>query len=217
MVNKLITKDQIKDHLFDGMTILVGGFMAVGTPLGVVDAIVESGVKDLTLVCNDAGYEDKGIGLIIKNGQCKTLIASHIGLNPDAQAKMTAGEVEIILTPQGTLAEQVRAGGSGLGGVLTPTGVGTLVAEGKQVLNIDGKDFLLEKAIKGDLAIIKSNVSDTWGNSTLLGTTINFNPLMALAADKVIVEADEIKEHIDPNDATIPHVVVDYLVQGGTK
>lgn len=217
MVNKLITKDQIKDHLFDGMTILVGGFMAVGTPLGVVDAIVESGVKDLTLVCNDAGYEDKGIGLIIKNGQCKTLIASHIGLNPDAQAKMTAGEVEIILTPQGTLAEQVRAGGSGLGGVLTPTGVGTLVAEGKQVLNIDGKDFLLEKAIKGDLAIIKSNVSDTWGNSTLLGTTINFNPLMALAAEKVIVEADEIKEHIDPNDATIPHVVVDYLVQGGTK
>ncbi|WP_423363701.1 CoA transferase subunit A [Mycoplasma sp. P36-A1] len=215
MLNKQITKEQIKDHLHNGMTILVGGFMAVGTPSTIIDAIVESKVKDLILVCNDAGYEDKGIGLIIKNGQCKKLITSHIGLNPQAQDMMKDGSMEIELTPQGTLAEKIRAGGSGLGGVLTPTGLGTLVEQGKEVISVDGKLYLLEKPIKGDLAIIKANICDTKGNSTLLGTTINFNPVMSLAAENVIVESDEIVEHVNPNHVTIPHVVVNHIIQGG--
>jgi len=216
-MNKIINKEQIKDLLFDGMTILVGGFMTNGTPQSICDAVVESGVKDLILVCNDGGYEESGIGKIIKNGQCKTLITSHIGLNPLVGQMMATNDIEVILTPQGTLAEQIRAGGSGLGGVLTPTGLGTLVAEGKEIINIDGKDFLLEKAIKGDLAICKSNQSDHVGNSTLLGTTINFNPIMALAGKITIVETDELVDHINPNNVNIPGVVVNYVLEGGAK
>jgi acetate CoA/acetoacetate CoA-transferase alpha subunit len=216
-MNKIITKDQVKDLLFDGMSILVGGFMTNGTAETICDAIVESGVKDLTLICNDGGFEDKGIGKIIKNNQCKTLITSHVGLNPLVGQKMASNEIEVILTPQGTLAEQIRAGGSGLGGVLTPTGLGTLVAEGKEIVTVDGKDYLLEKAIKGDLAICASNQSDKFGNSTLLGTTINFNPIMALAGEKVIVETQELVDQIDPNRVNIPGVVVDYVLVGGSE
>ncbi|MGL4383459.1 MAG: CoA-transferase, partial [Bacilli bacterium] len=130
-MNKLITKDQIKDHLFDGMSIMIGGFMCVGTPNLIIDAIIESGIKNLTLICNDGGLSDNGIGKIIANNQCYKLIASHIGLNQIAQDKMKNNEIIVELVPQGTLIEQIRAGGSGLGGVLTRTGLGTLVEVGK--------------------------------------------------------------------------------------
>ncbi|MDF9867525.1 acetate CoA/acetoacetate CoA-transferase alpha subunit [Bacilli bacterium PM5-3] len=213
MKTKVVSKESLKDHLHDGMSIMVGGFMACGTPETIVDMIIESGIKDLTMYCNDAGFPDRGIGRIIAKGQCKKLYTSHIGLNPEAQAMMNDGRMEIVLVPQGTLAEQIRAGGSGLGGVLTPTGLGTLVEEGKQVLEIKGKKYLLEEAFKADLSIVKANVADTVGNSRLLGTTLNFNPLMALAGEKVMVEADEIVEHINQDDVTIPHVVVDYVIK----
>ena len=214
MKQKLVSKQYLKEQLFDGMSIMVGGFMACGTPETLVDIIIESGVKDLTLYCNDAGLPEKGIGRIIANGQCKKLYASHIGLNPTAQAMMNEGSMEIELVPQGTLAEQIRAGGSGLGGILTPTGLGTLVEEGKQVIEVNGSKYLLEQALKADLAICFANESDKQGNSRLLGTTINFNPIMALAADKVMVAALEIVDHIDQNDVTIPNVVVDYVIKG---
>jgi acetate CoA/acetoacetate CoA-transferase alpha subunit len=213
MKSKVVTKDELKPYLFDGMSIMVGGFMACGTPESLVDVIIESGIKDLTLYCNDAGFPDRGIGRIIANKQCKKLCTSHIGLNPQAQEMMNNGEMEIELIPQGTLAEQIRAGGSGLGGILTPTGLGTEVAEGKQVITIDGKDFLLEKAFKADLAIIYATDVDHCGNARLLGTTRNFNPLMALAGEKVFVGAENIVVHIDQNDILIPGVLVDCIIK----
>ncbi|TCS41085.1 CoA transferase subunit A [Reinekea marinisedimentorum] len=212
---EIIAPDQAASMLKDGMTVLVGGFMVIGTPEKLVDAVVASGVKDLTIVCNDAGLPGKGVGKLIENGQVKKLIASHIGLNRTAGDKMNAGEMEIDLVPQGTLAEQIRAGGAGLGGVLTRTGVGTLVAEGKQVVTIDGEDFLLEKPIKADVALIKSSVSDVYGNTKFNKTTANFNPAMATAAELVLVQADEIVEpgvH-DVNSFSVPSVLVDYLVE----
>ena len=214
MDSKVVSKEQLKDYFYDGMSFMIGGFMANGTPETIVDMIVESEVKDLTLFCNDAGFPDKGIGKIIGNGQCKTLYTSHIGLNPYAQKLMNDKQMEIVLIPQGTLVEQIRAGGSGLGGILTPTGIGTLVAEGKEVINIDGKDYLLEKAFTADLAIIHANCSDKLGNSKLLGTSINFNPAMSLAGKTVMVETQELVDSLDPNNVTIPQVVVDYVIKG---
>lgn len=213
MKTKVVEKNQLKELFHDGMSIMVGGFMANGSPETIVDMIIESGVKDLTMYCNDAGFPDRGIGRIIANKQCKKLYASHIGLNPEAQQMMNDGEMEIILVPQGTLAEQIRAGGSGLGGVLTPTGVGTLVQEGKEVIEIKGKKYLLEEAFTADVSIIKANHADAIGNSKLLGTTSNFNPLMALAGETVMVETSEIVDKLDPNNVSIPHVVVDYVIK----
>ena len=213
MKTKIVSKETLKDKLHDGMSIMVGGFMACGTPETIVDMIIESNIKDLTMYCNDAGLPDKGIGRIIANGQCKKLYASHIGLNPQAQQMMNEGTMEIVLVPQGTLAEQVRAGGSGLGGILTPTGLGTLVAEGKQIINVKGKDYILEEALKADLSIIRASIADEVGNAKLLGTTINFNPLMALAGEIVMMEAETIVEHLDQDDVMIPHVVVDYVIK----
>lgn len=214
MNSKVVNKEQLKDYFYDGMSIMIGGFMANGTPETIVDMIVESKVKDLTLFCNDAGYPDKGIGKIIASGQCKKLYASHIGLNPQAQQLMNEGSMEIVLIPQGTLVEQIRAGGAGLGGILTPTGIGTLVEEGKEIINVDGKDFILEKAFTADLAIIHANMCDKLGNSKLLGTSSNFNPAMSLAGKTVMVETKELVDSIDPNNITIPHVVVDYVIKG---
>lgn len=214
MINKISSIEDFKSHLKDGMSIMVGGFMASGTPIQLVDAIIESNIKDLTLYCNDAGYPDKGIGKIIANHQVKTLYTSHIGLNPYAQQLLHENKIEIILVPQGTLAEQIRAGGSGLGGVLTPTGIGTKVADNKSIINVDGKDFILEKAFRADLAIIKSNMADRYGNGVCLGTTRNFNPVMSMACDIVYLESDEIQDHLDHNLTNIYGVCVDGVIEG---
>lgn len=212
---EIIAPEQAASMLKDGMTVLVGGFMVIGTPEKLVDAVVASGVRDLTIVCNDAGLPGKGVGKLIESGQVKKLIASHIGLNRNAGDKMNAGEMEVELVPQGTLAEQIRAGGAGLGGVLTRTGVGTLVAEGKQIVDVDGESFLLEKPIKADIALIKSSCSDVYGNTRFNKTTANFNPVMATAAETVLVQPDEIvePEAVDPGSFTLPSVLVDYLVE----
>jgi len=213
--SKLTSIEDFKKLLKDDMTIMVGGFMTDGTPEQLIDAVLESGVKNLTLINNDGGYPERGIGKLIGNGRVKTLIASHVGLNPTVAKLMNAGALELILVPQGTLAEQIRAKGAGLGGVLTPTGLGTLVQEGKQVIEVDGKKYILEKPMKADLAIVEATYADTFGNGVNIGTTRNFNPLMALAADVVVMGAYEVREpgKVDPSSVTIHGVLVDYLVE----
>lgn len=211
----VLSPQQAASHIKSGMTVMVGGFMTHGTPEKLVDAIVESGVTDLTIICNDAGLPGKGVGKLIESGQVKKLIASHIGLNRIAGSKMTSGEMEIDLVPQGTLIEQIRAGGAGLGGVLTKTGVGTLVQEGKDIITVDGEEFLLEKPMKADVSLLKASVCDVYGNTRYNKTTKNFNPVMATAAETVFVEPDSIvayEEH--PIDTFItPSVLIDYIVE----
>lgn len=219
-MDKIRTLDEAMSYIKDGMTIMIGGFMAAGTPEAFMDALVAKGVKDLTIIANDTGYPDRGIGKLVSNKQVKKVVASHIGLNPETGRQMNAGELEVELVPQGTLAERVRAAGAGLGGILTPTGVGTVVEEGKQKIEIDGKTYLLELPIKADVALINGKKVDKKGNVYYNKSTRNFNPLMATAADLVIVGAEEIVEvgEIDPNDVMTPALFVDYIVDlGGAK
>ncbi|WP_102869074.1 CoA transferase subunit A [Pseudovibrio exalbescens] len=198
-----------------GMTVMVGGFMAVGTPEKVIDALVASPVGKLTVICNDAGLPDKGVGKLIAAGKVKKLYASHIGLNRIAGEKMTAREMEVELIPQGTLAEQIRAGGAGLGGVLTKTGVGTLVQEGKQTVVVNGETFLLEAPLKADVSLLKASRSDVFGNLAYDKTTKNFNIVMATAASKVVAEVDEVLETEDflVETALTPSILVDHVVR----
>ena len=215
MKQKLVSMEEAISHIEDGMTIHVGGFLACGTPESIVTALVEKGVKDLTIVCNDTAFVDKGVGRLVVNNQVKKVIASHIGTNPETGKKMQAGEIEVELVPQGTLAERIRAAGYGLGGILTPTGVGTIVQQGKQVINVDGKHYLLEKPIKADVALILGTTVDEMGNVICAKTTKNFNPLMATAADLVIVEAAEIVPFgsLDPDNLDISRIFVNYIVK----
>jgi acetate CoA/acetoacetate CoA-transferase alpha subunit len=204
------------DMIHDGMTIMVGGFLGCKNPFKIVDAIVEKGVKDITLIANDTSFPEVGIGKLIVNKQVKKLIASHVGTNKETGNQMNSGEMQVELVPQGTLAERIRAAGAGLGGVLTPTGLGTIVAEGKTIVEVDGKDYLLEKPLKADIALIVGAKVDKKGNVRYAKATRNFNPLMATAADIVIVEADEIVEAggIDPDDVMTPGIFIDYIVGG---
>jgi len=218
-MNKVVTLDEALNHIKSGMTIAVGGFLGCGTPHTIINALVEKGVKDLTLICNDTAYVDFGTGKLIVNKQIKTLYASHIGTNKETGNQMNAGELEVHLNPQGTLAERLRAAGTGLGGFLTPTGVGTPIEEGKQKMVIDGKTYLLEKPLKADIALILGHKVDKKGNIVYRGATRNFSPLMALAADVVIVEAENLVEvgEISPDDVETPGMLVDYIVVGGDK
>jgi acetate CoA/acetoacetate CoA-transferase alpha subunit len=198
----------------DGATVLVGGFMGVGSPHRLIDALVERGARGLTLVCNDTALPGVGVGKLITAGAISRVIASHIGLNPETQAKMIAGEIEVELVPQGTLVERIRAGGVGLGGVLTPTGIGTTVEEGKQVIEVDGAPYLLEKPIRGDVALLACHHADYTGNLAYVLTAHNFNPIMAMAADIVVAEPDMILPVgcIPPDAVKTPGVLVDHLV-----
>jgi len=216
-MNKVISIEEAISHIKDGMTIMIGGFLGCGSPHRLIDALVEKGVKDLTLICNDSGFPDIGAGKLVVNRQIKKLIASHIGTNRETGNQMNAGELEVVLVPQGTLAEQIRAGGAGLGGFLTPTGVGTVIEEGKQKIEIDGKTYLLELPLRADVALIAGHTVDKFGNIVYYGATRNFNTLMATAADTVIVEAENIVEvgEIDPNQVVTPGIFVDYIVGGG--
>lgn len=199
----------------DGMTIMVGGFLANGTPETIINALAKSGVKNLTLICNDTAYPDKGVGQLLENGQFKKLIVSYIGATPNASEMMNNGEIEVEFVPQGTLAERVRAGGCGLGGFLTPTGLGTQVAEGKQIINVDGKDYLLETPLHADVALIGASVADKSGNLQYHGTSRNFNPIMATAADVVIVEPKKVVEvgTMEPENVHTPAILVDYILE----
>ena len=164
-MNKFVTVKEAADKIHDGMTVMVGGFLGVGNPIALIDALVEKGVKDLTIICNDTAYPEVGVGKLITNHQVKNLIATHIGTNNNTIDQMNAGELHVTLQPQGTLAEQIRAAGAGLGGVLTTTGLGTVVENGKQKVTVDGKEYLLEKPIRADVAIIGANICDASGNN----------------------------------------------------
>lgn len=215
-MNKVISINEAVDMIHDGMSVMVGGFLGCKNPFKLVDAIIEKGVKDITLIANDTSFPEIGIGKLIVNKQVKRLIASHVGTNKETGNQMNSGEMEVELVPQGTLAERIRAAGAGLGGVLTPTGLGTVVAEGKTIVEVDGKEYILEKPIKADIALIVGSKVDKKGNVRYAKATRNFNPLMATAADIVIVEADEIVEvgEIDPDDVMTPGIFVDYIVGG---
>lgn len=212
-MNKEITIEDAVSKVNDGMTIMVGGFLAVGAPHQIIDAIAEKGVKDLTLICNDSAYPDKSLGKLIVNKQVKKLIVSHIGTNPETINQLNAKEIEIEFVPQGTLAERIRAKGAGLGGVLTPTGLGTIIADGKEVVTIDGKEYLLERPLGADIALLGATVADESGNLIHRGTTRNFNPIMAMAADMVIAEASEVVKtgELDPENIHTSGIFVDYI------
>lgn len=213
-MNKIVDWAEIGPMFSDGMSVMFGGFMGVGTPLGIVSALLASKVCDLTLIGNDTAFPEAGIGPLIGSGQAVKVIVSHIGTNPVTGKKMIAGELEVELVPQGTLIERIRAGGSGLGGVLTPTGVGTVVEEGKQKLTVFGREYLLETQLRADVAIIKAKKADTAGNLVYERAARNFNPVIALAADLVIAEVEEIVEvgMIDPDHVMTPGALIDKIV-----
>jgi len=198
----------------DGASVMFGGFMGVGTATRVVQALVERGVRGLTIIGNDTARPGVGVGRLIEAGCVACAIVSHIGTNPMTQQKMIAGEIEVELVPQGTLAERIRAGGGGLGGVLTPTGVGTAVAEGKQIITVQGREFLLELPIRADFALIHAHEADYNFNLTYRLTATNFNPVMALAADCVIAEPDDVVPVgvLPPDAVRTPGILVHHLV-----
>ena len=201
----------------DGATLMIGGFMAVGTPERLMDELVRQGKKNLTVIANDNALPGKGIGKLVSAGLVKKTIASHIGLNPETQKRMHDGSMQVELVPQGTLVERIRAGGFGLGGILTATGVGTVVEEGKRKIEVDGKDYLLETPLRADFALIQSFLCDYSGNLTYVLTARNFNPVMAMAADTVIVEAEHMVPVglIPPDQVVTPAPIVDYVIAHG--
>ena len=233
MKNKFITAKEAAAMVKSGDFVMVGGFLGHGTPDSIINELAETDVKDLTVAVNDTGFPAadpengvkgekhgfRGVSELVARHKIKTLYVSHIGTNPETGRQMSEGTMDVRLTPQGTLAERIRAGGFGLGGILTPTGVGTDVANGKQVITVDGKDYLLETALKGDVCVIKGSIVDKMGNVYYKGTTKNFCPLMAAACKTVIVEAEKVVEpgEIEPEDVMTPFVLVDYIVEGGNN
>jgi len=214
MSKKIIDVADAVSKIEDGMTIMIGGFLGNGSPHTIIDALVKKGVKNLTIITNDTGIKDSGVGRLIYNNMVSKVIASHIGTNPETGRQMNEKIIEVELVPQGTLAERIRSGGAGLGGVLTPTGLGTIVAEGKQIIEVDNKLFVLEKPLKADVSILLGETVDKKGNIIYSNTARNFNPVMATAADIVIVEAENIIEAgtINPNEVVTPRIFVDYIV-----
>ena len=217
MKNKVIEFKDLQSIVKDSMTVMVSGFMGCGSPHKIIDELVNCGVKDLTLICNDTGFIDYGVGKMVVNKQFKNIKASHIGLNEEAVRQLNNKETSFELIPQGTLAERIRSAGAGLGGVLTPTGIGTLVEENKQTIEVEGKMYLVEKPLKADIAIIGGSIVDKKGNTYYKGSGRNFAPLMATAADIVIVEAEKLVEvgDIHPEQVMTPHIFVDYIIDGG--
>lgn len=199
----------------DGSSCLIGGFMGVGTPDRLIDALVARGARDLTIIANDTAMPGKGIGKLVSAGCVSHLVASHIGLNPETQQKMISGEIEVELVPQGTLVERIRAAGVGLGGVLTATGLGTPVQEGKQVIEVGGRPYLVEEPIHADFALIAARQADYVGNLDYTLTAHNFNPIMAMAADCVIAEPHYIVPVgvISPDAVKTPGILVDHLLE----
>ena len=202
------------ERIPDGASLMIGGFMGVGTPERIVDELVRQAKKNLTVIANDTALPGVGIGKLVSANALRKVVASHIGLNPETQKKMLAGDLEVELVPQGTLIERIRAGGYGLGGVLTPTGVGTVVEEGKRTIDVDGRDYLLETPLRADFALLHAFLSDYLGNLTYVLTARNFNPVMAMAADTVIVDAEHIVPvgMISPDHVMTPAPLVDYLI-----
>ena len=208
------TAAQAVERIPNGASLMIGGFMAVGTPECLVDELVRQGKRDLTVIGNDSAMPGRGIGKLVAANAVRKMIASHIGLNPETQKKMLAGEMEVELVPQGTLIERIRAAGHGLGGVLTPTGVGTVVEEGKRKLEVAGREYLLETALFADFALVQAFLADYLGNLTYALTARNFNPVIAMAGRTVIVDAEHVVPvgMIAPDHVQTPAPLVDYLI-----
>lgn len=213
-MNKVTTADAIIARISDGDTLMVGGFLGVGTPEMLVDAIKSKGLRNLTLIANDTAFPDRGVGKLVVNRQVGKVIVSHIGTNPETGRQMNAGEMAVELVPQGTLVERIRAGGAGLGGVLTPTGIGTPAEAGKEKIVVQGQEYLLELPLKAKLALIKAYKADTQGNLVFRMTSRNFNPIMATAAAFVAVEAEHVVQvgEIEPDEVMLPGIFVDAVV-----
>lgn len=213
-LSKIASLQQAMDHFVDGMTLMFGGFGGVGTPPTLIQSILEKGVRDLTLIGNDTSFPDIGIGRLICAGRVKKVIVSHIGSNPVAGQLMTEGKLEVEFSPQGTLAERIRAGGAGLGGILLDVGMGTMAEEGKPVVEAGGKKYLLETALTADVTIVHAKKADSYGNLIYDTSARNFNPLVAMAGDFTIAEADEIVDigDLDPEQIVTPGVFVDMVI-----
>ncbi len=218
-MSKLISLEDAVARIPDGASLLIGGFMAVGGPNRLVDELIRQRKSGLTVIANDTARPDFGLGRLVVEKLVVKVVTSHIGLNPETQRQMIAGAIAVELVPQGTLAERIRAGGVGLGGVLTPTGVGTMVEEGKRTVEIDGRTFLLELPIKADFALIAAKQADLYGNLTYALTARNFNPIMALAGATVIAEAEDIVPVgcIPPDAVMTPSVLVDHIVTAAKR
>ncbi|MDI3504359.1 MAG: acetate CoA/acetoacetate CoA-transferase alpha subunit [Candidatus Cloacimonadota bacterium] len=211
---KQISAQEAAALITPGSRLAIGGFLAAGAPESIIDAIVAAGIKDLHMIVIASDWEDRGVGKLVAAHAIKSAQISHLGTNRSIQAQMNAGEIDIELVPQGTLMERVRACGAGLGGVLTPTGLGTVVEEGKQIIQLEGKDYILEPAICSDFALVKAWMADKMGNLVFRKTARNSNPIMAMAAKTTIVEAEHIVEigDLDPELIACPGIFVDYLV-----
>lgn len=215
-MDKVVSIEQALSSIKDETTMMVGGFMASGSPETLIDYLCQTEVKNLTLICNDTGLIDQGIGKMVMLKKFKKIIASHIGLNKETGRQMNAGETQVELIPQGTLAERIRCAGYGLGGVLTPTGIGTLVEEGKKKIEVDGKQYLLETPLFADVALLYAAKVDRAGNIVYKGAMNNFNNVMASAAKLTIVEAGQIVDigELNPQEIATPGIFVDYIVKG---
>ena len=211
-MKKIISAQEAISFIKEGSTVMVGGFLECGAPDILVDELVNQNIGNLTMISNDTTYPHADKGKLIVNKQIKKLITSHIGTNPETGKQMHSGELDVELVPMGTLIEKIRAKGTGLGGVLTPTGVGTVLEENKKTMEIDGKTFIFEKPLGADFALIYGTKVDKFGNVSYYGTTRNLNTIMATAADTVIVQADELVDCLDPNEVVIPGLFVAYIV-----
>ena len=216
MDKRIASADAAIDHLRDGMTVLMGGFGLCGIPENLIAAVRRKGTKDLIIVSNNAGVEDFGIGLLLQNHQVKKMISSYVGENKLFERLVLSGELQVELNPQGTLAERLRAGGAGIPAFYTPTGYGTMVAEGKETREFDGRSYVLERALRGDFAFIKAWQGDRWGNLIFRKTARNFNPMMATAADYVIAEVEQLVEagQLNPDQVHTPGIFVNAIFQG---
>jgi len=214
-MKKQITVEQAVEKIKDGMTIMVAGFLSNGSANAILAQLSKKNIKNLTIICNDTSFPDKGVGVFFEPKMVKKVITSYVGANPVSQEQMNSGELEVEFVPQGTLAERVRCGGCGIGGFLSLTGKGTLAAEGKQIINVDGTDYLLEKPLRADIALLGASVCDESGNLWYEGTSRNFNPIMAMAADLVIAEVDKIvpTSEILPENVHTPATLVDFIVR----
>ncbi|PLR82768.1 3-oxoacid CoA-transferase subunit A [Bacillus sp. V33-4] len=215
---KITTIKDVMDLFYDGMTIMFGGFGGIGSPPDLIDGILEKGIKDLTLIGNDTGFPHIGIGKIVSLGRAKKVIASHIGSNSAAGRMMTAGELEVEFSPQGTLAERIRAGGVGLGGILTDIGIDNqLVSENKPKTNINGKDYLIETALSAEMSVVYAKKADPYGNLVFDKSARNTNPLVSMAGKTTIAEVEEIVPlgSLNPEEIVTPGVFVDYIIASG--
>ncbi|WXB87997.1 CoA transferase subunit A [Metabacillus sp. FJAT-53654] len=214
-INKVGSIEDAMVHIQDGCTIMFGGFGGIGNPPTVINGILEKGVNDLTLIGNDSGFPDIGIGRLVSQGRANRLIVSHIGSNPVAGQLMMEGKMEVEFSPQGTLAERIRAGGVGLAGILTDIGLDSMVEEGKQKVTVNGREYLLESALTADIAIVYAKKADTFGNLIYETSARNTNPLVAMAGRYTIAEVEEIVEigELDPERIVTPGIYVDLVVQ----